>query len=149
MPKRNLLDDKDRKIIKILREDCLTPFVKIADMLGVNEGTVRHRIKRLLNKGIIKRFTISTDPEMLGLHSLAFILVNVKHDKLEYAAKQLSRMQEVLEVHEIHTYGDLLLKVRARDNKDMAEIMNSIKGIDGIKDTQVVYVLNIWKEEAY
>ncbi|RMF31105.1 MAG: Lrp/AsnC family transcriptional regulator [Candidatus Nitrosothermus koennekii] len=150
MPKKNLLDDKDRKIIKMLKEDCLTPFVKIADTIGVNEGTVRHRVKRLLKNGIIKRFTITTDPEKLGLNTLAFVFVSIKEMNIRDIVKRLARIPNILEIHEIHTHGDLLLKIRVSDPKEIADmISNNIKVLDGINDTQVIYVLNTWKEEAY
>ncbi len=149
MPKKNLLDEKDRKIINILREDCLTPFVKIADVIGVNEGTVRHRIKRLLKNGIIKQFTISTNPEKLGLKTVAFIFVTTS-DKVREIAERLVKVPNILEVHEVHSHGDLLLKIRASDPKEIADIIsNKIKRIDGIRDTQVIYALNVWKESSY
>ncbi|GIU72243.1 MAG: AsnC family transcriptional regulator [Candidatus Nitrosocaldaceae archaeon] len=147
MPKRNLLDEKDKKIIKILREDCLTPFVKIAKILGVNEGTVRHRVKRLLKKGIIKQFTITTDPTKLGLNTLAFVFVNIRNTNVEDIVKKLTRIPNILEIHEIHTDGDFLLKIRASDPKEIANIISDNIKAYNISDTRVVYVLNTWKED--
>ncbi len=44
------MDEIDKKIIEILKEDSRTPFLKIAEMLGISEGAVRNRVKRLMEK---------------------------------------------------------------------------------------------------
>lgn len=146
--KAKVIDEIDRKIINTLREDCLTPFVKIAKMLGVNEGTIRHRVKKLTNYGIIKRFTVATDPALLGLGALAFVIVSVSPGQVHHVAQELVKLSAVMEVHEVHTYGDLLLKVRASDLSDIANILsNQIKTIEGVISSQVISVLNAWKDE--
>lgn len=146
--KPKILDDVDRKIINILRRDCLTPFVKIAKVLDVNEGTIRHRVKKLLSHGIIKHFTVVTDPSILGFGTLAFVVVTVNPGQVQQVASELAKLHNVLEVHEVHTYGDLLLKIRAPSLGDIAKILsNEIKTIEGVISSQVISVLNIWKEE--
>jgi len=152
MPRRKreikLLDDVDKKIIGILREDCLTPFVKIARSLSVNEGTIRHRIKKLTRHGIIKGFTIATDPKILGLGAVAFVVVTVSPGQLQQVAQELAKIPRILEIHEVHTYGDLLLKVRAPSFGDIARILSDdIKTIEGVISSQVISVLNVWKDE--
>jgi len=146
--KSKILDDMDKKIINLLRKDCLTPFVKIARVLGVNEGTIRHRVKKLTNNGIIKRFTVATDPTILGFGALAFVVVTVNPGQVQQVAHELAKLHTVLEVHEVHTYGDLLLKVRAPSLSEIANILsNEIKTIEGVISSQVISVLNVWKDE--
>jgi len=146
--KSKILDDMDKKIINLLRKDCLTPFVKIAKALEVNEGTIRHRVKKLTSHGIIKRFTVATDPTILGFGALAFVVVTVNPGQVQQVAHELAKLQNVLEVHEVHTYGDLLLKVRAPSLSDIANILsNEIKTIEGVISSQVISVLNVWKDE--
>lgn len=146
--KIRILDEIDRKIIHTLRQDCLTPFVKIANVLGVNEGTIRHRVKKLTNYGIIKRFTVLTDPTVLGLSALAFVIVSASPGQVHQVAQELAKLHTVLEVHEVHTYGDLLLKVRASNLSDIANILSTqIKTIEGVISSQVISVLNVWKDE--
>jgi DNA-binding Lrp family transcriptional regulator len=143
-----LLDEMDRKIINVLRQDCLTPFVKIAKSLGVNEGTIRHRVKKLTKHGIIKGFTVATDPAILGLGAIAFVVVTVNPGHVQQVAQELAKVSYILEVHEVHTYGDLLLKVRAPSFGDIANILsNDIKTVEGVISSQVISVLNVWKDE--
>lgn len=143
-----ILDEIDRIIIHTLRQDCFTPFVKIANLLGVTEGTIRHRVKRLLQAGIIKRFTVTTDPTLLGFGALAFVIVSVSPGLVHQVAQELAKLPAVLEVHEVHTYGDLLLKIRASDLSETARILSDqVKTIQGVASSQVVPVLHVWKDE--
>lgn len=144
-----ILDEIDKMIIQTLRQDCLTPFVKIANKMGVTEGTIRHRVKRLIENGIIKRFTVSTDPSLLGLCTLAFVIVTVKPGLVPQVAKELVKLPSVLEVHEIHTYGDLMVKIRATDLSETAKVIaGQIKTVVGVENSQVIPVLNVWKDET-
>lgn len=146
--KPKILDELDRSILSTLHDDCLVPFVKIARALQVNEGTIRHRVKRLVKSGVIKRFTIKVDPVMLGLGTLVLVIVTVSPGNVKHVAQELARIPNVLEVLEVHTYGDLLLKVRGGSMQEIAGILaNQIKTIEGVIGTQVISVLNIWKDE--
>jgi Lrp/AsnC family transcriptional regulator for asnA, asnC and gidA len=116
-------------------------------MLNVNEGTIRHRVKRLMRYGIIKRFTVALDPIALGLGSIMMLLLSVNSDRLRSVAESVSKMPNVLEVFEVHTYGDLLLKLRGRSISELNEIVDRIKCIDGVTDAKVISVTNVWKDE--
>ena len=142
-----LLDDMDRSILSVLHENSITPFVKIARMLNVNEGTIRHRVKRLMRYGIIKRFTVVLDPIALGLGSIMMLLLSVNSDRLRSVAESVSKMPNVLEVFEVHEYGDLLLKLRGKSISELNEMADRIKCMDGVTDAKVISVTNVWKDE--
>jgi Transcriptional regulators len=146
--KPKLLDDIDRSILSTLYENSITPFVRIAKMLNVNEGTIRHRVKRLIKYGVIKRFTVVIDPLALGLSAMVLVIVTVNPGSVNYVAKKIAEIPNVIEVLEVHTYGDLLLKLRGSSMNEIANIIaNQIKTIEGVINTQVISVLNIWKDE--
>jgi DNA-binding Lrp family transcriptional regulator len=141
------LDALDHRLVEMLQKDSSAPFVEIAQKLGVTEGTVRNRVRRLRRLGVIRRFTISVDPLVLGQSVVAFVLLNAVNGRLNEVAKKLAAMDAIVEVHETHTYGDLLLKVRAKSPSDLASIISSgIKGVPGVAGTQVLSVLNVWKD---
>jgi DNA-binding Lrp family transcriptional regulator len=144
-----ILDEIDKIIIHTLRQDCFTPFVKIASKLRVTEGTIRHRVKKLMKSGIIKRFTVDTDPTLLGFGTLTFVIISVSPGLVREAAKEIAKIPFVLEVHEVHTYGDLLLKIRSTDLSDTAKILSEqVKKVRGVVSSQVIPVLNVWKDET-
>lgn len=113
----------------------------------MTEGTTRNRICRLSRLGVLRRFTVSVDPLMLGQSVVAFVLLNTTQGRLNDVARKLSKMDSIAEVHETYTYGDLLLKVRAENPSDLADILsNNIKQVTGVAGTQVISVLNVWKD---
>lgn len=141
------IDELDLRLLNILQRDSSMPLVKIAGSLHVTEGTVRNRIARLRRTGVIKKFTVSVDSAATGRTVVAFVLLNAAPGRLADVAKKLSALEVVSEVYETHTYGDLLLKVRAKSTSDLADIMASkIKVVSGVGGTQVITVLNAWKE---
>ena len=61
-----LLDHVNLQIIDILAKDSSTPFIEVARRIGISDATVHLRVRRLLAAGIITRFTISVDNNLLG-----------------------------------------------------------------------------------
>jgi Lrp/AsnC family transcriptional regulator for asnA, asnC and gidA len=60
------LDLIDRSILSMLQDDARTPYVKIADQLGVSDATIHIRVRKLVNEGIIKQFTVLLDEEKVS-----------------------------------------------------------------------------------
>lgn len=141
------VDELDLRLIEILQKDSSTPSVDIATMLKVTEGTVRNRVRKLRAMGVIRRFTIAVDPASLGQVHTAFVLLNASQGRLQEVTRKLAAIEAVAEVHETHTYGDLLLKVSARSPSELAEVISTrIKAVPGVAGTQVISVLNAWKD---
>jgi len=96
------LDETDIEILRMLQQDSSKPFVEIADELDVTDGTIHQRVKKLKKSGIIKRFTIELDHEILGSGSLGYVFVTANPGHLETISKQISELQDVQEVYEVH-----------------------------------------------
>ena len=71
------IDDINLKIIDILSKDASTPFVNIAKRIGISDATVHIRVRRIIATGIINKFTISVDNDLLGYDHLAFMGINI------------------------------------------------------------------------
>ena len=98
----DLLDNVNLKIMDILSRDSSTPFVEIAKQIGISDATVHLRVRRLIDEGVINKFTISVDNDLLGYDHLAFLGINVEPGFADEAIYELSSLEEVLEVHEMH-----------------------------------------------
>ena len=143
-----LLDEINLKIIDMLTRDASRPFVEIAKELQISDATVHMRVRRLAAAGIIRRFTIATDSRLLGYGHLAFMGINMKEGSADEVTDRLSRLDEILEIHEIHGRFDLLLKVRARSLEEMRDIVvNKIRRLPQITDAELMAVLTTTKEE--
>lgn len=88
------IDALDRSIIRLLQEDSRMPSAEIARRLGVAERTVRARINRLVEDGIVKLVAI-VNPSALGYDVTADIFLEVEPGRLEEVAQQLVAMEEV------------------------------------------------------
>ena len=144
----DLLDEINLKIIDMLARDASRPFVEIAKELEISDATVHMRVKRLMAAGIIRRFTISTDSRLLGYGHLAFMGINIKEGSADEEAARLSKLDEVLEIHEMHGRFDLLLKIRARNLEEMRDIVvNKIRKLPQITEAELATVLKTIKEE--
>ncbi|MCX2728045.1 Lrp/AsnC family transcriptional regulator [Thermomicrobium sp. 4228-Ro] len=88
------IDELDRQIIHLLQEDSRMPSAEIARRLGVAERTVRARINRLVQDGVIKLVAI-VNPSALGHDVTADIFLEVEPGRLEEVAHKLVEMEEV------------------------------------------------------
>lgn len=141
------LDDINLSIIKILSNDSSTPFVEIARRIGISDATVHGRVRRLVASGIINKFTISVDNNLLGYDHLAFIGINIEPGFEEGVTTNLSHIDEVLEIHEMHGRFDLMLKVRAKNLEQMRDILeNKIRALAHVMETELMAVLKSRKE---
>jgi len=133
------MDELDRKILEILEENARTPFLKMGKMLGVSEATIRHRVKRLIKEGVIKKFTIiKGEKKMLT----AFVLVQVapSHPVYKMAAR-IRKMKNVKEVYEISGETDIICKLQAHSTSEINEVIDKIRGLEGVERTTTYFVL--------
>jgi Lrp/AsnC family transcriptional regulator, regulator for asnA, asnC and gidA len=143
-----LVDNVNLEIMNILGKDSTTPFVKIAKQIGISDATVHVRVKKLRDERIINKFTISLNNNILGYDHLAFVGINIRPGVADQVIEDLSNLDEVLEVHELHNKFDLLLKIRAKDLNHMRDIIeNKIRVLPNILETELMTVLQTKKEE--
>jgi Lrp/AsnC family transcriptional regulator for asnA, asnC and gidA len=136
------------KILRILSKDSSIPIVEIAKKLGISDATVHLRIKNLLAAGIINKFTILVDNNRLGYTHVAFIGVNVVPGYTAEVAKYLTGLNEILELHEMLSRFDLLLKLRARSLNELRDIVvNKVRKFPRIVEIELMTTLKTSKEE--
>jgi DNA-binding Lrp family transcriptional regulator len=131
------LDELDRQIIDILSKDARISNRKIADDLGVNEGTIRGRLKRL-QKDRLVAFTAMTNPKFDKNSNVAF--VSVQAEMLRY--RQIAReMRNIEHVHSIMTMlgpFNIMLICLYGDLEDFyANTVGQILQVDGVLHAEV------------
>ncbi len=143
------MDVIDLKILKILQENSRTTSTQISRSVLLSVPAVTERIRKLEEKKIIKKFTLSLNRKKLGQNILAFVFVGIN------GAEHLSRFKElmtastwVLECYKIAGEYDFLLKVAAEDTEKL-EIYTShiLKKAAGVAKLNTVVVLSTHKEE--
>ena len=98
--------------------------------------------------GVIKKFTIFVDNDLLGYDHLAFINLKIERGKTEETTKNLMEIDEILEIHEIYDKFDLLIKIQSKNLDNLRDIIvNKILSINYVKETELMTVLRTRKEE--
>jgi len=140
------LDEVDRKIIERLRENARTTFVDIGKALNISDATVYNRVKRLLEVGVIKRFTIEVDQAAIGPFAHGFIMVNVKPGSVKEVSKQLVEIEKISKIYEVHGSEDLIVKVGAKNLGKVRSVILKVRGIPDVVQTEFIPVFKTWKD---
>lgn len=133
---KSLLDDVDRRIVEWLSRDARTSNRRIAAELGVTEGTVRARIKRMEDERLI-RITAVTNIDRLDNPMLAFIWIEVeKSSECDAVATQLAAIPEIGFVGKMLGRFDILAITLVQDTEALTEFLHrTISGIPGVRKT--------------
>lgn len=146
--KSRSLDLIDLRIISMLCKDSNTPFVEIARNIGISDATVHIRVKRLVVEGIIRKFTIALNYDVMGYDHLAFLGINIEPEFADMVISKLSLLDHVLEIHEMYGRFDLMLKIRAKNLEEMRIIVKDrIRNLPHIVKVELLTVLKSAKEE--
>lgn len=140
------VDEKDLKILEVLQEEGGITFVELGKRLNMSPSTAYIRVRRLRQMGLIKKVVSIIDYQRLGYKVRAFIFVKVEPKKLEQVAKELSEIDNVLQIQDITGEPSLLVQVIARDNEHLAQILDHICKIDGVLSTNTMIALRTLKE---
>ena len=146
--KPNFLDYINCRILDVLSKNSSLPFVELAKQIGISDATIHTRVRKLLTLGIIKKFTIFVDNDLLGYDHLAFINLKIEKGRTEETTANLMEIDEILEIHEIYDKFDLLIKIRTKNLDNLRDIIvNKILSINYVKETELMTVLRTRKEE--
>jgi Lrp/AsnC family leucine-responsive transcriptional regulator len=145
-----MIDATDLKILELLQADARTSNTDIAREVDLVPSAVLERIRRLEKKGVIEGYTARVNPKTLRLGLAAYVSVRVTdRPGSQETAKQLTKLPEVLEIHNIAGPDCLLVKVRAADTEDLARLLRDSFGrIRSIKSTRTTVVLETVKETS-
>jgi len=141
-------DAIDKAILEMLQDDARIAFRRIAQKVGVSEATVFIRVKKLLEKGVIRRFTALVSPELLGKSLTAFVLVNANPKNLQAVLDTLNELDDVYEIYDVTGTYYAIAKIRAEDRERLAKIIDQIGLIEGVTSTETAVVLRSIKEET-
>ena len=133
------LDERDYKLLELLRRDGRASYARLARELGVTESAVRKRIARLKRLGVIRRFTL--EYQAPG-EVMAVILVKVQPPvQTPEISRRIMENTMVDRVYEVTGEYDIVVMARARSTDDLNNIIEYIRGIQGVTSTYTMIVL--------
>lgn len=155
-PEYPATDQLDRDIAVILAQDARESFRKIAADLGVTEGTVRGRVKRLQSAGLLKLVPIididrprdtSATRNNNGQHMM-FVTVRCASGRLDHVREALLAMPQVSALYDANATPRLVAVCILPSLDHAAEVMNHILTLDGIREAESELVLQSVKYNA-
>lgn len=118
-------DTLDCKILTMLAQNARKPFLEIARETGVSGAAVHQRIQKLISQGVIQGFESLIDPASLGYETCAYVgFFLTDPTKFDEVAAELRNIPEVVEVHYTTGKYDLLVKLYARNNHHLLQIIH-------------------------
>ncbi|MGB3697490.1 MAG: Lrp/AsnC family transcriptional regulator [Gordonia sp. (in: high G+C Gram-positive bacteria)] len=140
-----VLDDIDRGILSKLQEDGRAPYRQIGRELGTSEGTVRTRVGRMQEAGILNIIAIA-DPVRLGYSVLAFVLLRLAPGAHDRVVEELTTWQECTYVSSCIGGADVYAQIVCRDNDHLGELLHRrIPAVGGIEHVETFIELKMHK----
>lgn len=132
------MDEVDKKIVLILRQNARESFTQIAEQVGTSEGTVRARVKKLTEDGTIRQFTIRT----AGSHVKALVEVNVTANvHTSEVAKTIRQWAGVDAVWEVTGDNDIMVVADCPTTEELNGIIDKIRDVPGTQATRSRLIL--------
>jgi Lrp/AsnC family transcriptional regulator for asnA, asnC and gidA len=137
-------DDVDKALIEVLQRDGRTPYTKLAAEVGLSEAAVRQRVQRLVDTNVVQIVAV-TDPLRLGFRRQAMIGVRTAGDTTE-VARALAEISAIDYV--VYTSGsfDLLAEMVCEDDDHLLVLMNEIRRVPGVRETETFMYLRLEKQ---
>ena len=135
-----MIDEKDKKILNELIKNARNTTKNIANNLNIPRITVHDRIKKMVEKKIIKSFTVIPDYGKLGLTTTVYVFIALNPYQSNTSAfkigKQIEKLPGIYEIHIIAGEYDLLIKVRGKTFDEVGRnVIAKIRQIDGVGKT--------------
>ncbi|MHA1579074.1 MAG: Lrp/AsnC family transcriptional regulator [Candidatus Freyarchaeota archaeon] len=135
------IDETDKKLISILMENSRKSFKDIAKELGTSVITVRKRVQKLVDEGIIKKFTITLNPELFGNRITSFVTVHPAAHRLSEIIDRVAELEEVEEAHLMTGGCGLNMKVHVNGLMELNDFIEKVRGIQGVISIENCIVL--------
>jgi len=144
------MDGTDRKILEILQRTARVTNVQLAQAVDLSPPAVLERVKKLEERGVIRKYVALLDEAGVGKGTQAFVAVSLElHDpkSIESFARAVHESPAILECYHLAGDEDYLLKVLARDIAEYESfLLHSLTRIAGVRKVRTLFVLSTIKK---
>ena len=136
------MDETDKKIIKILKDDGRAGYAEIGNQVGLSEGAVRKRIKILTDERVIRKFTVKIGVAE-GAEAITLLATNPAYPTQE-VSKHIQQIPNVETVYEVTGEYDIVAVISGMNVVEVNECIDKIRRVEGIMKTNTMIVLRSW-----
>ncbi|MEV6881327.1 Lrp/AsnC family transcriptional regulator [Streptomyces sp. NPDC051135] len=139
------MDHIDRALLVQLQQDATQPYAALGQAVGLSAGAAHERVRKLRERGVIRRTAAEVDPAAVGGGVLAYVMVD-STTWMGDSAKDFAALPEILEAHIIAGSASVLVKVRTTTTEQLQDVLRRIYAIDGVSGTQATVALETFFE---
>lgn len=143
----DMVDDVDVKLVKLLAQDSRLSIRMLARELGLAPSTIHSRLRKLMETGLIKRFTVAPDYEKLGFSLTALILLQVEGEKILDVGEYIARDPRVMQVYDITGDYDLAVVAKFRNIDELDSFIKTVNRMKFVKRSVTSLSLRTIKED--
>lgn len=145
MPKDLTIDSTDQALIRLLRADARTSVATLAKRLGVARGTVTQRMRRMEDAGLIVGYTVRLRPDVQPQTIRAWMGITVEGNEARAVIASLLGEPGVAALHDTNGRWDLLAELRAADLQELSQVLERIRLIRGISQSETSIHLQTYR----
>ncbi|MGW7330563.1 Lrp/AsnC family transcriptional regulator [Streptomyces sp. NPDC054840] len=139
------MDDIDRALVLRLQQDAGQSYAALGTAVGLSAGATHERVRKLRERGVIRRTTVDIDPAAVGSGVLAYVMVDSNAWMGESGA-DFAAIPEIQEAHIIAGSASVLVKVRTASTERLQDVLRRLYAIDGVSGTHATVVLDTFFE---
>lgn len=139
------MDDIDRQLIALLRDNARASVAALAKILRVARGTVQNRLHKLEAEGVIVGYTVRLRPQAEEHRIRALMTVTVEGNRTEAVLKALRGDPAVSALHSTNGRWDIVAELRADTLEVFDQVLGRIRRLDGIANTETSLLLSTMK----
>lgn len=147
------IDNLDKQILEIISQNARIPFKDVAAECGVSRAAIHQRVQRLFDLGVIIGSGYNVNPKSLGYSTCTYVGITLEKGSMyKNVVAQLRKIPEIVECHFTTGSYTMLVKLYARDNEHLMELLNSkMQEIPGVVSTETLISLeqSIKKRSSY
>ena len=138
------MDDLDRQLLGLLRQDARAPASSLAARLKVSRGTIQNRIERMTSQGVINGFTVRTRPDVEGERVRAMMMICVEGERSAVVLRALRGFPEVVAVHSTNGRWDLIAELDTDTLANFSRVLDQIRQVEAISSSETNLLLRTY-----
>ncbi|MBC7393140.1 MAG: Lrp/AsnC family transcriptional regulator [Variovorax sp.] len=139
------MDDTDRKLISLLRKDARMTAAALAAKLGVSRGTIANRLRKLEDEQVIVGYSVRLRPDAEPATIKAWMSVVVEGNQTRAVIAALLGEPAVEALHDTNGRWDLLAELRAESMAELSNVLERVRLIKGIRNTETSILLATYR----
>ena len=143
------MDTADTALLVQLQRDATQPYAALGRAAGLSAGSAHDRVRKLRERGVIRRTTVDVDPAAVGRGVLAYVMVDADAWMGDPPTRDaFAAIPQIQEAHVVAGSASVLVKVRSGTTEELQGVLRRLFDIAGVTGTRTIVVLETFFERS-